>query len=225
MNQLIAVNKMTSMEIAEVTGKQHAHIMRDIRDEIEKLEDGGVPNESKFGLVEYTDAKGEKRPCYQLSREGVLQLAARYDAVVRAKLIELAMRSEQPKPICMEDAIIQSMQIMKEMRLQIDEAQSMANDVKTDLQSIRDVITLDPSSWRSDTSKIINNIARNLGSIEHIRTVRTEAYQLLDKRFGVSLETRLTNKRRKMAEEGVCKSKRDKTNQIDVISDDKKLIE
>jgi len=94
MNNLSIINKMTSMQIAEVTGKQHPHIMRDIRDEIEKLEAGGISIESKFGLVEYTDAKGEKRPCYSLTREGVLQLAARYDAVVRAKLIELAMKQQ-----------------------------------------------------------------------------------------------------------------------------------
>lgn len=98
MNELISINKpITSMQIAEITGKQHAHIMRDIRDEAEKLEIGGISYESKFGLVEYTDAKGEKRPCYQLSKEGVLQLAARYDAVIRAKLIELAMRQDKPR--------------------------------------------------------------------------------------------------------------------------------
>ena len=98
MNELISINKpITSMQIAEITGKQHAHIMRDIRDETEKLKIGGISYESKFGLVEYTDAKGEKRPCYQLSKEGVLQLAARYDAVIRAKLIELAMRQDKPQ--------------------------------------------------------------------------------------------------------------------------------
>lgn len=38
---------MTSLEIAEVTGKQHAHIMRDIR----KLLSQGV-TASNFGLSE-----------------------------------------------------------------------------------------------------------------------------------------------------------------------------
>ena len=95
MNSLPVINKMASMEIAEVTGKRHADIMRDIRDEIEKLVIGGISNERKFALVEYIDAKGEKRPCYELTKEGVLQLAARYDAVVRAKLIELVMQQER----------------------------------------------------------------------------------------------------------------------------------
>ncbi|WP_218641294.1 MULTISPECIES: hypothetical protein [Paenibacillus] len=41
----------------------------------------------------------------------------------------------------------------------------------------------------------------------------------------MKLSTRLTNKRRRMADEGVCKSKRDKLNYLDVIADDKKFIE
>ena len=58
---------MSSLEIAEVTGKNHAHIMRDIR----KLLTQGV-NKSNFGLVEYTDKKGEQRPCYELTKNARL---------------------------------------------------------------------------------------------------------------------------------------------------------
>lgn len=68
-------------------------------------------------------------------------------------------------------------------------------------------------------------MARNLGGNEHIRDIRAESYKLLNERFGVSLEQRLINKRRRMADEGICKSKRDKLNHMDVIAEDKKLIE
>jgi Rha family phage regulatory protein len=95
-NLLTTVNKMTSMEIAEITGKRHADIMRDIRDEIEKLEAGGIFGERKFALSSYTTDQNKIMPCYQLSQEGVLQLAARYDAVVRAKLIEKVTRQDMP---------------------------------------------------------------------------------------------------------------------------------
>jgi len=106
MTNLIPFNKMTSMEIAEVTGKQHAHIMRDIRDEIEKLEAGGISGESKFGLSSYTTDQNKEMPCYILTKEGVLQLAARYDAVVRAKLIEIAMMQEKQLPSNYKEALL-----------------------------------------------------------------------------------------------------------------------
>lgn len=96
MNELISINKpITSMQIANVVGKLHHHVMRDIRDEIEKLESGGISSQSMFGLSERTDSTGRKIPYYELTKEGVLQLAARYDAVTRAKLIEMAMRQDR----------------------------------------------------------------------------------------------------------------------------------
>lgn len=73
---------MTSLEIAEVTGKQHAHVMRDIR----KLLSQGVA-ESNFGLGSYTDTNGQERPCFNLTKKGCLILASGYDAVLREKII------------------------------------------------------------------------------------------------------------------------------------------
>lgn len=86
MNNLMAISKMTSMEIAEITGKRHDHILRDINDEIEKLQNAGIDTAPKFGLREREGLTGTI-PYYELTKEGVLQLAARYDAVTRSKLI------------------------------------------------------------------------------------------------------------------------------------------
>lgn len=97
MEELMTINKMTSMQIAEVTGKQHKNILADIRDEVYKLENGGFNTELKFQPSERKDNTGRKIPYYELTKEGVLQLAARYDAVVRAKLIDLVINGEQPQ--------------------------------------------------------------------------------------------------------------------------------
>ena len=98
-------------------------------------------------------------------------------------------------------------------------------DTNKRIDHIGDVIALDTHSWREDARKLIVQIARAQGGNEYLRDVQAEIYKLVDQRGGVSLETRLTNKRRRMADEGVCKSKRDKLNKVDVIADDKKLIE
>jgi anti-repressor protein len=106
MNSLITVSKMTSMQIAEVIGKEHFIVLRDIRDEAEKLEKGGIKPSYKFVLSERTDPTGRTIPYYELTKEGVLQLAARYDAVTRAKLIELAMRQDKQLPSNYKEALL-----------------------------------------------------------------------------------------------------------------------
>lgn len=96
-------------------------------------------------------------------------------------------------------------------------------DKKVD--SIKDVIALNPNSWRTDSAKIINKIALQMGGYEHIKAVREESYKLLEERMGVALNIRLSNKKKTQALNGVSKSKIDKLNQLDVIADDKKLIQ
>lgn len=62
----------TSLKVAEVFGKQHAHVIRAIEN---LLQDQDVFNRSNFGLVEYMDSKGEKRPMYEMDRDGFTLLA------------------------------------------------------------------------------------------------------------------------------------------------------
>lgn len=69
MNEL--TNKvLTSMEVAEMVGKEHKNLIRDIRRYAEQL------NESKIELVDfftestYVDNKGEPRPCYLVTKKG-----------------------------------------------------------------------------------------------------------------------------------------------------------
>ena len=97
--------------------------------------------------------------------------------------------------------------------------------VEQDQKSMRDVVALSSTNWRKDSSNLIARIARAMGGVENIKPLYEEIYQLVDDRLAVKLATRLTNKRRRMADEGVCKSKRDRLNYLDVIADDKKLIE
>lgn len=97
--------------------------------------------------------------------------------------------------------------------------------IAADVKGIREITALNPIDWRKDSASLLNKMALKLGGYEHLKAIRAESYKLLDDRFGVDLQCRLTNKRRRMADEGICKSKRDKLNQLDVIGDDKKLVE
>ena len=88
MTDLIKIqDTMSSIQIAELTGKQHAHVMRDIR----KLLEQGV-SESNFGLSSYEQPQpngGVKVvPCFNLTKKGCLILASGYDAKLREKIID-----------------------------------------------------------------------------------------------------------------------------------------
>ncbi|PXV88378.1 anti-repressor protein [Lachnotalea glycerini] len=129
------------------------------------------------------------------------------------------------KPHCIEDVLIESLQEMKAMKEQFAKHDKEITSVKDRVESIREVVALDTTSWREDTSNILKKIGHSLGGGQIYSQVRAESYELLEKRMGVSLATRLTNKRRRMADEGICKSKRDKLSYVDIIAEDKKLIE
>ena len=75
---------MTSLEIAQVTGKQHKDLMRAIRN----MEPAWVKvNGRKFALVTYKDLKGELRPCYSLTKTECLYIATKFNDEARAKLV------------------------------------------------------------------------------------------------------------------------------------------
>lgn len=116
-------------------------------------------------------------------------------------------------------------QALINIELRQNRQEKALQEVKDDMQAVRDIVSLSPNAWREEARRMIVRIAEKLGGTEYIREVNAEIYKLLNKRFGVSLEIRLSNIRRRMAEEGACKSKRDKINKVDVIAEDKKLIE
>ena len=88
---------MTSLQIAEVAGKMHKHVLEAIR----TMEPAWVKvNGTKFRLAEYKDAKGEMRPCYQLTKTECLYIATKFNDEARAKLVirweELERQNAQP---------------------------------------------------------------------------------------------------------------------------------
>lgn len=215
MNNLITVSKMTSMQIAEVIGKEHFIVLRDIRDEAEKLEKGGIKPSYKFVLSERQDSTGRTIPYYQLTKEGVLQLAARYDAVTRAKLIEMAMQQDKPKSAL--EALAQTVQALQEQERRMTQ-------IETTQQAIKDAVISEPDNWREDIQCKLNKIAQTIG-VNQYREVRAESYKLLEQRAGVNLERRLDNKKLRMLKEGASSTAIKNTRKIDVIDEDKKLRE
>ena len=85
MSELVILNgqSMTTLEIAELTGKQHKDVMRDAR----RLIDQGAITQRNFALSGYKDGSGKSNPMYRLDFIGTMVLVTGYDAVRRAAVV------------------------------------------------------------------------------------------------------------------------------------------
>lgn len=99
MNEISTIvdgERMTSLQIAEITGKRHADVMKSIR----KMEPAWEKvAEGKFSLGSYKDENNQDRPCYSLNKEECLYIATKFNDEARAKLIKRWKElEEQSKP-------------------------------------------------------------------------------------------------------------------------------
>ena len=246
MKELISIKNhegemvVTSREIAENFEKDHKNVIRDIENLIGQLKIEHTPK--YFIQAEYQHEQNKQTyKEYLLTRDGFTLLAMGFTG---SKAIEWKLKyidafnkmeqalKEQSKPTCIEDLIIMQAQSLKDIRQQLNqvtnnalEAKAEAEKSREEIQAIRDAITLDSNGWRKETTAIINKIATKLGGFSEVNLLKREIYKLLDTRLGVDVNRRLLEKKKRMALEGVCKSKIDKVNVLDVIAEDKKLID
>ena len=76
--------RMTSLDIAEISGKPHNDVLKAIR----KMEPAWVEvTGGNFSLSEYLDPTGRKLPCYLLTKTETLYIATKFKDEMRAKLV------------------------------------------------------------------------------------------------------------------------------------------
>jgi len=78
---------MTSREIAELTGKEHKNVLRDIRIMIKQLS-AGSDLSWHCKSITYIDEQGKPREQYELDKDTTLTLVSGYDAIIRFKIIK-----------------------------------------------------------------------------------------------------------------------------------------
>ncbi|MGY4002964.1 MULTISPECIES: phage antirepressor KilAC domain-containing protein [Aeromonas] len=82
---------MNSVEIAELTGKRHDHVLVDIRKMLAEIQ-----SPEKSG--DYKDKMGRIQPCLMLDKEESLCLVAGYNADLRMRIIRRWQQLEQWSP-------------------------------------------------------------------------------------------------------------------------------
>lgn len=237
MSNLTVINQngtfwIESRDVAEMTGKDHAHLLRDIdsyvitltRLENPELDYGLNTRVSNFFIPsEYESGNpARKYRCYLLTRKGCDMVANKMTGekgvlFTAAYVTKFEEMERQTKPQCIEDLIIMQATSMKELRAEVRE-------LKGTTQAIKDTIITQPDNWREDLNKMFNKIA--LAIDQHkFRELRMESYKLLEQRARVNLTSRLMNYQTRLLGQGANKTTIAKANKLDVIEQDAKLRE
>lgn len=156
------VQRMTSLEIAEISGKAHKDVMRAIRN----MEPAWVKvNGRNFALVEYRDSKGEMRPCYSLTKLECLYIATKFNDEARAKLVlrwaeledfyqqslrqELELMKGETKRLILEKA---------ELMDELEEKEPLAEYCKQTLHSVSSFTVRQIAHQLSMTAQELNSL-------------------------------------------------------------------
>lgn len=125
---------MSSLEIAQVTGKPHNDVLKAIRNmepSWEKVAQG------KFSLGSYKDANNQSRPCYYLNKRECLYVATKFNDEARAKLVirweELEKANlETPKALTSVQMFALQAQINLENENRLNALEKKVEDMETE---------------------------------------------------------------------------------------------
>lgn len=239
MNDLNKLSNQTPIEIALGVDENEMTTARKLYEFLE-LARGQFSRWAKSNIVENPFAtEGEDYWGFDIDVEGNetrdYKLAARFakklsmkgngERAEEAREYFVSVESKAKEAVSKMNELSPELRLLISMELKQKEQEQRVSNVEERVKSIREVVALDTTSWRDDTGNILRKIGMELGGGQAYSQIRSESYELLSKRMGVNLKQRLTNKCRRMADEGVCKSARDKLSYVDIIAEDKKLIE
>jgi len=242
--QIIKVGKQNtidSRQVAQMVEKQHKNLLRDIAGYIETMRKNTelkIEPSDFFIEASYQDITGRTLPCYMLTKKGCEMVANKMTGEKGVLFTAAYVTAFNKMEEHLKEEAVDMTQLSPEMqmlKLLIDKAiatelaqkqqEQHLQLVEQKVEGIRELVGINPNQWREDCRRLIVRIANRMGGNEYIRDVNAEVFQQVYERAGVSLATRLTNKRRRMADEGVCKSKLDRLTKVDVIAEDRKLVE
>lgn len=153
MTDLITSNTatMSSLEIAELTGKQHKDVMADIRNMCQQLE-----IQSAQFSADYKDARGRIQPCFNLDRYHTEILVTGYDIKRRAAVIKRWYDLETQQAPAIPKTYAEALQLAADQAKQI-EAQEKQLALATPKAEFYDAVTQsDDAISMDEVAKVLN---------------------------------------------------------------------
>lgn len=106
---------MSSREIAELTGKRHDHVVRDIEKMLNDIGEG-LP---KFGDTYINEQNGQEYRCYNLPKNLTLNLVTGYRADMRLKIIDRWLELEAKPAVAAPSNMVEALTLALEQQKEI----------------------------------------------------------------------------------------------------------
>ncbi|MEC0173018.1 Rha family transcriptional regulator [Paenibacillus graminis] len=185
MNQLVFINNgqpfTDSLTVAVEFQKEHDHVMRDIRQQIAKLNEAGEREWgiSNFGETQYQHPQNKQwYSKFDLTEDAFAIVAMAYTTPEAMKmkvrfLEEFKRMRNQLQPATVEDLIIMQAQSIKDMRQRVDTLEHRTNKAAETVKEIRDTFLFRDEDWRNKINGLLNGATRRLGkSYRDMRTTQ-----------------------------------------------------
>ena len=228
------------MELIKITTNENGEQLVSGRELHEFLEVGTEYKKwfsrmTEYGFVENTDFTRVTQKCP--TPGGVQNISDHAMTLEMAKEISMIQRTDKGKQARLyfievekqykldTSSLSPELQFMNSVVQSLAKQEMATKQLSNKLDNITEIVALNTTDWRRDCRALINKMAKTQGGFGAYQEIQAAIYEEVDRRAGSSLNTRLTNLRRRAAEEGVSKSKRDKMNKLDVIEMDKRLKE
>lgn len=200
--ELVELINQFRVEEGNTTEKQHNDLMKSIRKEIETLQSVGI-GQGNFSLTSYIDSQNKSQPCYSMNKYGALQMLNKESTIVRYKTTQYIEKLEEQlrnKPISIEDAIIESMKLQKELKEQLNqvnchalEAKAQSQEVKQEIEDMKDSMPLFKIECDDLVSMVKKKATHILGGYKSnayndksiLQRVYKDIYAQINREFGV----------------------------------------
>lgn len=225
-----------SREVAEMTEVRHADLLEKIKGYIQYLENGNFRSQDFFIPSTYkVDGNNKTYDCFLLTRKGCDMVANKmtgekgvlFTAAYVTKFEEMEKeltKTSLPKLSPAEVLAGVANQLVEQER-RLADIESRVDRTEKQQGELKEILALNPTDARKKVNQLLNRIAQSAGGAGSYQDVRTESYRRLEERARCDLAKRVTNKKQRLALEGLAKSKIDKINNLDVIFEDGRLAE
>lgn len=219
-----------SREVAKMVDKRHAHLVRDIDNYKEILDQNpNLVSDEYFVESNYQAGTGKQYKRYLLTKKGCDMVANKMTGskgvLFTAMYVDAFHKMDEHVKQSQLNVPQTPMQAL-EMMFKVQKDQEQFNqEMKREITGIRNIVGIETKNWRNDTNKMLGAIAQHLGGGEKHQKVRAEAYKLLEEKGRCKLDQRLNNRKAKMLSQGATKSQINKVSKLDVITDEPRLIE